>query len=236
MQATNWLNGTLEGTEIVALAAGEAENPRKNVPKAINTVFYRILIFYVGGMIVIGLLVPYTSPDLLGGTGDATSSPFVIAINFAGISILPDITNAVILTAVFSAANSDVCKCFLSYCQCFPHTMRRIRGTHSSSCLLLCSTDAGSRILFGLSSDQMAPKIFSQCTKKGIPFVGVALTALMGLLAYLNVDTAGGTAFLWFANISSITGIITWWSILLVSFHRPLSHFFGLTTMRPFLL
>jgi amino acid transporter len=102
-----------QGTEIVALAAGEAENPRKNVPKAINKVFYRILIFYVGGMTVVGLLVPYTSPQLLGGSSDATSSPFVIAIKSAGISALPDIVNVVILTAVFSAANSDLCKCFL---------------------------------------------------------------------------------------------------------------------------
>ena len=112
--------------------------------------------------------------------------------------------------------------------------MRRIRETHSSSCLLLFSTDAGSRILFGLSSDQMAPKMFSHCTKKGIPFAGIALTALMGLLAYLNVNTTGGTVFLWFANISSITGILTWWSILLVSFHRPLSNLFDLITMRLF--
>ncbi|PLW19745.1 hypothetical protein PCANC_01987 [Puccinia coronata f. sp. avenae] len=172
-----------QGTEIVALAAGEAENPRKNVPKAINKVFYRILIFYVGGMTVVGLLVPYTSPDLLGGTSDAASSPFVIAIKSAGISVLPDTVNVVILTAVFSAANSDLY--------------------------------AGSRILFGLSSDQMAPKIFSRCTKKGIPFAGIALTAVFGLLAYMNVDTSGGTVFLWFSNISSISGLLTWWSILL---------------------
>jgi hypothetical protein len=108
------MNHAVEGTEIVALAAGEAENPRKNVPKAINKVFYRILIFYVGGMTVVGLLVPYTSPDLLGGTSDAASSPFVIAIKSAGISVLPDTVNVVILTAVFSAANSDLCRCFYS--------------------------------------------------------------------------------------------------------------------------
>ncbi|KAA1088612.1 hypothetical protein PGTUg99_006712 [Puccinia graminis f. sp. tritici] len=172
-----------QGTEIVALAAGEAENPRRNVPKAINKVFYRILIFYIGGMTVVGLLVPFTSPQLLGGSSDATSSPFVIAIKSAGISALPDIVNVVILTAVFSAANSDLY--------------------------------AGSRILFGLSSDRMAPRIFSHCTAKGIPVAGLGLTAMFGLLAYMNVDTSGGTVFEWFSNISSITGLVTWWSILL---------------------
>ena len=85
------------GTEIVALAAGEAENPRRNVPKAIRRVFYRILIFYIGGVIVIGWLVPYDDPNLLGGTGTAASSPFVIAIQNAHIRALPSIVNAVIL-------------------------------------------------------------------------------------------------------------------------------------------
>ncbi|OAV99426.1 hypothetical protein PTTG_04513 [Puccinia triticina 1-1 BBBD Race 1] len=183
-----------QGTEIVALAAGEAENPRKNVPKAINKVFYRILIFYIGGMTVVGLLVPYNSPDLLGGSGDATSSPFVIAIKSAGISVLPDIVNVVILTAVFSAANSDLY--------------------------------AGSRILFGLSSDRMAPKIFSHCTGQGIPVAGIALTAVFGLLAYMNVATSGGTVFEWFSNISSISGLVTWWSILLayIRFYHGLKY------------
>ncbi|KAH9464044.1 hypothetical protein Pst134EA_002462 [Puccinia striiformis f. sp. tritici] len=183
-----------QGTEIVALAAGEAENPRKNVPKAINKVFYRILIFYVGGMTVVGLLVPYNSPDLLGGTGDAASSPFVIAIKSAGISVLPDIVNVVILTAVFSAANSDLY--------------------------------AGSRILFGLSSDRMAPRLFSRCTGNGVPVAGIALTALFGLLSYMNVNTSGGTVFQWFSNISSISGLITWWSILLayIRFYHGLKY------------
>jgi amino acid transporter len=95
------------GTEIVALAAGEAENPRRNVPKAIRRVFYRILLFYVGGVIVIGWLVPYNDPRLLGAS-TAASSPFVIAINNAKIKALPSIINAVILVSAFSAGNSDL--------------------------------------------------------------------------------------------------------------------------------
>lgn len=95
------------GTEIVALAAGEAENPRRNVPKAIRRVFYRILLFYVGGVIVIGWLVPYNDPRLLGAS-TAASSPFVIAIKNANIKALPSIVNAVILVSAFSAGNSDL--------------------------------------------------------------------------------------------------------------------------------
>jgi amino acid transporter len=93
------------GVEIVALAAAEVENPRRNMPKAIGRVFYRILFFYVGGVIFIGWLVPYNDPRLLGAPTGA-SSPFVIAIENAKIKALPSIINAVILTSAFSAGNS----------------------------------------------------------------------------------------------------------------------------------
>jgi yeast amino acid transporter len=93
------------GVEIVALAAAETENPRHNVPKAVTRVFYRILLFYVGGVIVIGLLVPYHDSRLLGAS-TAASSPFVIAIENAKIKVLPSIINAAILTSAFSAGNS----------------------------------------------------------------------------------------------------------------------------------
>jgi len=77
------------------------------VPKAIRRVFYRILLFYVGGVIVIGWLVPYNDKRLLGAS-TAASSPFVIAIKNANIKALPSIINAVILVSAFSAGNSDL--------------------------------------------------------------------------------------------------------------------------------
>jgi yeast amino acid transporter len=95
------------GIEIVALAAAEAENPRRNVPRAVRRVFYRILLFYVGGVVIIGLLVPYHDSRLLGAS-TAASSPFVIAIENAKIKILPSIINTAILTSAFSAGNSLV--------------------------------------------------------------------------------------------------------------------------------
>lgn len=97
------------GTEIVAVTVGEAENPRRNVPKAIRRIFWRILIFYVIGILVIGLNVPYNSPALLNNSGtNASASPFVIAIRTAGIKGLPSLINAVILIAAWSAGNSDL--------------------------------------------------------------------------------------------------------------------------------
>ncbi|KAI0639339.1 amino acid permease [Trametes polyzona] len=96
------------GTEIVAIAAGEAKNPRRNLPKAIKRVYIRILLFYIGGVIVIGLLVPSSDPSLSLDTSDAAGSPFVIALKHAGISGLPSVINAALLTSAWSAASSDL--------------------------------------------------------------------------------------------------------------------------------
>ncbi|EIN13541.1 amino acid permease [Punctularia strigosozonata HHB-11173 SS5] len=96
------------GTEIVAIAAGEAKNPRRNLPKAIKRVYIRILLFYICGVIIIGLLVPSNDKTLTKGDGTANASPFVIAIKNAGISGLPSVINAALLTSAWSAASSDL--------------------------------------------------------------------------------------------------------------------------------
>ncbi|KAI0669962.1 amino acid permease [Trametes maxima] len=96
------------GTEIVAIAAGEAKNPRRNLPKAIKRVYIRILLFYIGGVTIIGLIVPSSDPSLALTTSDAGKSPFVIAIKHAGISGLPSVINAALLTSAWSAASSDL--------------------------------------------------------------------------------------------------------------------------------
>jgi amino acid transporter len=95
------------GTEIVAIAAGEAKNPRRTLPKAIRRVYIRILLFYIGGTLVIGLLVPSNNP-LLKLTSSTARSPFVIAIEAAGIKYLPSIVNACLLTSAWSASSSDL--------------------------------------------------------------------------------------------------------------------------------
>ncbi|WVQ65948.1 uncharacterized protein L199_004126 [Kwoniella botswanensis] len=96
------------GTEIVAIAAGEAKNPRRNLPRAIKKVYIRILVFYLGGTFIIGLLVPSNDEGLALNSGTALASPFVIAIKRAGIPALPSIINACLLTSAWSAASSDL--------------------------------------------------------------------------------------------------------------------------------
>lgn len=100
---------SFQGTELVGVAAGEAENPEKNVPKAIRTVFVRILLFYVGAITVIGFLIPYTSPNLLtSDVEDISISPFTLVFENAGVLAAASVMNAVILTAILSAGNSGL--------------------------------------------------------------------------------------------------------------------------------
>lgn len=97
-----------QGAELVGVGAGETADPVKAVPSAIRWTFWGILSLFVSTIFFIGLLVPYDNPALTTGTDNASSSPLVIACNLAGISVLPDIINAVLLTAVLSAAQSNV--------------------------------------------------------------------------------------------------------------------------------
>ncbi|CAI4774682.1 CBM_collapsed_G0047450.mRNA.1.CDS.1 [Saccharomyces cerevisiae] len=99
---------TYQGTELVGITAGEAANPRKTVPRAINKVVFRIVLFYIMSLFFIGLLVPYNDSRLSASSAVIASSPFVISIQNAGTYALPDIFNAVVLITVVSAANSNV--------------------------------------------------------------------------------------------------------------------------------
>jgi amino acid transporter len=95
------------GTELVGLAAAESENPRRAIPMASKQVFFRIAFFYIVNLFIVGLIVPANDPRLLGASGANTkASPFVLAIQDAGIQALPSIFNAVITISVISVANS----------------------------------------------------------------------------------------------------------------------------------
>lgn len=97
------------GTELVGLAAAETKDPRKSLPSATKQVFWRITLFYIISLCLVGLLVPYDDPQLEGRSSyDAHASPFVISIQNGGIGGLPHVMNAVILIAVLSVGNSSV--------------------------------------------------------------------------------------------------------------------------------
>ena len=98
------VNFAFSGTELIGVAAGETENPAKNVPKAINTAIWRLLIFFVGTIIVISALLPHNMAGL--DAHGVSSSPFVSVFNHIGIPYAVDIFRFVIIFVLLSVANS----------------------------------------------------------------------------------------------------------------------------------
>ncbi|KAJ5332538.1 uncharacterized protein N7506_006321 [Penicillium brevicompactum] len=96
------------GIENITLAAAETRNPRQSIPMAARRIFVRILLFYVITIFMVGLIVSSANEHLLGSTGTASQSPFVIAAREAGIKVVPSIINAVVLTSAWSSGNSNI--------------------------------------------------------------------------------------------------------------------------------
>ncbi|KAM0148525.1 hypothetical protein ACHAQE_009790 [Botrytis cinerea] len=113
---------TIVGPEYIAMMSGEAAHPRKNLKRAFKTIYWRFGVFFIGGALACGIVIPYNDKKLIaylsaGGseTGTAASSPYVIAMQNLGIGVLPHITNALLVTSIFSAGNSYVYVVLLSY-------------------------------------------------------------------------------------------------------------------------
>ncbi|NGY69739.1 amino acid permease [Bacillus megaterium] len=92
---------SFQGTELIGIAAGESENPEKEIPKAIKNTIWRTVFFYVISMLVLVSLIPWQKAG-------SVNSPFVYIFDHVGIPYAADIMNFVILTAVLSVANSGL--------------------------------------------------------------------------------------------------------------------------------
>lgn len=167
------------------MTVGEAENPRRNIPRAIKLTFWRILVFYVCSVFLLCMIVPYNSDELafaVDASTSAAASPFVVAIELAGIDTLPGFLNGCILIFVFSAANSDLY--------------------------------IASRTIHGLALKGQAPAFLAKTDKRGVPYFALGLSALIACIAYLNVAEDSKDVFSYFVNLVSILGLLTWISIL----------------------
>jgi amino acid transporter, AAT family len=85
------------------VTAGETKDPAKNLPRVVRNVFWRILLFYILAVLIIGLNVPYNYPGL--STKSSHTSPFTIVFEQAGSSVAGSFINAVVMTSVISASN-----------------------------------------------------------------------------------------------------------------------------------
>ena len=179
---------SFQGTEIVGIAAGESENPEKNVPSAIKQVFWRIIIFYFLSIFVIGALVYYKDPSLLRAAtqSDITVSPFTLVFERAGLAAAASVMNAVILTSVISSANSWLY--------------------------------AASRMLFGMAKEGHAPKIFAKTnTSNGVPIYAILATVAIGLLAFLT-SIFGTEIYFYLVAASGLSGFLAWIGIAICHF------------------
>lgn len=94
------------GTEFISLSAAEQVNPRKSLKTGIKLVVFRVVVFFLGSLVFVGLLVPYDSPNLMGGDTPASTSPYVLAAQLHGVKVLPHIINACLLNSVTSVATA----------------------------------------------------------------------------------------------------------------------------------
>lgn len=101
------------GPEYVSMVAAEAKHPRIYIKNAFKTMYWRFGTFFIVGSLCCGIVVAYNDPTLVsilsgssGGSGTASASPYVIAMTNLGVSVLPHIVNALLVTSIFSAGNT----------------------------------------------------------------------------------------------------------------------------------
>ena len=104
-----WLALTLAitsymGVEVIAVTAGEAQNPSTSIPRAMRTIVYRLIIFYVLAITVMLAMTPWNRT----GSASITGSPFVRAFETVGIPFAAGIMNLVVITAALSSANTNL--------------------------------------------------------------------------------------------------------------------------------
>ena len=173
------------GSELVGVTVGEAQNPRKVIPRAIKLTFWRILFFYVLSVLLIGTLVPFNSSRLSFATKQSTgasASPFVVAIVESGIRVLPGFINACILIFVFSAANSDLY--------------------------------VATRVLYSLAKEGNSHRIFARTDSRGVPVYALGLSSLIACISFLNISNDSRVVFGYFVSLVTLFGLLTWISIL----------------------
>lgn len=176
---------SLKGTEAVGIAAGESANPKRDVPRAMNGTIWRIVLFFVGAVFIMGLVIPYDDPQLakIGGVENIAVSPFTIVFGLSGIPGAEHIMNAVILTTILSAGNSG---------------------------LYLCT-----RIFWTLAIEGKAPKVFRRVTKGGIPIWCLVLTTVLASSLFGLSFVGDQVIYIWLVNMTSVMGFIAWFGIAL---------------------
>ncbi|KAL6231033.1 hypothetical protein BDW75DRAFT_233944 [Aspergillus navahoensis] len=95
------------GPEYISIIAGESRDPRRTVPRAFSTIMARLIVFFIGGCLCVGILVPYDDQTLTNGSDTyAGGSPYVISMQRLNIPVLPSVVNAALITTIVSGGNA----------------------------------------------------------------------------------------------------------------------------------
>ncbi|KAJ1666233.1 hypothetical protein EV178_002474 [Coemansia sp. RSA 1646] len=176
---------SFQGTEIVGITVGECANPRRDVPRVIQSVFWRILLFYISSILIIGLVIPNFDKNLAnaGSVSDIAISPFTMVFEKAGASWAADLMNAIVLVTVLSAGNSGLYAC--------------------------------TRVMWVLANEDKAPRWFRKVTKKGVPLWCLLFTALCSTVVFCISLAGNKDVYVFLINLSGLSGIIFWLGISL---------------------
>jgi AAT family amino acid transporter len=189
------------GTESIAITAGETKNPTKNLPRVVKNVFWRILLFYILSVLLIGLNIPYNYPNL--SSKHASVSPFTLGFQMVGAKAAGGFINAVIMTSAISAGN---------------HALF-----------------AGTRLLYSLSVDGHAPKLFGKLNRNQVPWIAVLTTSTISGLCFGASFIGAGQLWTWLQNLVGVSNQLAWLAIGVTSlrFRRALE-VQGKTPLLPF--
>lgn len=173
------------GMEMIGLTAAESDNPRRVIPKAINQVVWRILLFYIGSLTLLLSLYPWNElvASLDGAQDVYSASPFVKIFSLIGNDVAAHTLNFVILTAALSVYN--------------------------------CGAYGMSRMLFGLAEQGNAPKVFLRVNRRGVPVPAVLASAGITALCLLINYLLPGSAFELMMTLAVAALLINWVMITL---------------------
>lgn len=195
VMAAPFLMFSFGGVEMLGFTAAEAQNPRVTIPKAINQVIVRVLLFYVGSIAILLSLVPWDQLllQLKGTSGDVYSrSPFVQVFSVIGQDMAAHILNFVILTATLSVYNSMV------YCN--------------------------SRLLYSMAQEGNAPKSLALVNKRGVPVRAIIYPGIFtALCVVLNYVAPSGAIELLLSLIVAAL-LITWVAIIVTHLRFRSAH------------
>lgn len=172
------------GLELIGITAAEAESPEKTIPKATNQVIYRILIFYVGALIILFSLSPWREITI-------GSSPFVAVFGtlkgfeftisgqtFFATDIIANVLNIVVLTAALSVYNSSVY--------------------------------SNSRMLYGLAVQRNAPRFLRKLNKNHVPVAAIGISGLFAAICVVINKVMPEDALTYLMSLVVSALIINW--------------------------